>query len=442
MHIQTHLNIDMVALDQDDSVTILLELTAPESANNAQRPGRTLMLLLDRSGSMQGAPLNGAKDAINQLVRRLAPQDCFGLIIFDDAAEVAVPPMLMTDHNLEALTRTVNAIRPGGSTNLSAGYLLALREVKRSLTATGQLGATVLVVSDGHANAGITEPDRLRDVASQALKDTITTSTLGLGLGYDENLLQEITVGGNGTHAFAPDVDSAIHEIQQTVSDLLDVSTLATTVRISPIDQAVDAIQLRQDLAVWREPGALTINVGDMYAGEQRRILINLTVPAVANLGTTSIANLDINFTQVSDLTEHHVQLPVTVNVVPGDQARTRVPNPVVTVEELILESNNAKKKMAQSLRDRDIQSARSTLAEAITSVNTGRESIKDLQIPSLTTRLNEAAEELLELNEGLKTKSMEFNAKLMTDSMSFGSRGRMSKKPNKPSPSDPQEQS
>jgi Ca-activated chloride channel family protein len=442
MHVSTHLSIDMVALDQSDDVTILFELTAPENPTSMQRPGRTLMLLLDRSGSMSGEPLTGAKDAIGRLVRRLAPQDCFGLITFDDQAEVVVPPMLMKDHNLEAVQNKVAAIQSGGMTDLSAGYLLALREVKRSLAQTQHSGATILLVSDGHANGGITEPSRLREVAENALTDSITTSTLGLGLGYDEYLLQEITMGGNGNHRFAPDVDTAVSEIAQTVNDLLDVSAIATTVRITPLNQLVDSIQLRQDLPVWREPGSLIINIGDMYASEERRILLNLGVPAVADLGTTTIANVDINFTQVSDLTDHHVQLPITVNVVPGDQARNRVPNPVVSVEELILKSHDAKKKMAQSLRDHDIRSARGTLADAITSVNTARQTFKDIKIPSLTARLNEAAEELLDLNKALKTESMEFNSKLMTDSLSSGVRGRSNKKKAKPSTIDPKEQS
>jgi hypothetical protein len=90
--------------------------------------------------------------------------------------------------------------RLGGSTDLAAGYVLALREVKRSLAQTKHTGATVLLVSDGHANHGITEPDRLKEVAAKALTDDIVTSTLGLGLGYDELLLDAITRGGNGNH--------------------------------------------------------------------------------------------------------------------------------------------------------------------------------------------------------------------------------------------------
>jgi len=425
MHISTHLNIDMVALDQADQVTVLVELTAPENPDSAQRPGRTLMLLLDRSGSMSGSPLQGAKDAISALVRRLAPQDCFGLVTFDSQAQLVIPPMLMADHNMEALQSAVSNIHTGGSTDLSAGYLLALRETKRSLTATHHTGATVLLISDGHANAGITDPNKIRDLAAKALAGTITTSTLGLGLGYDEYLLREITTGGNGNHSFAPDIDTAVQAIAQTVTDLLDVSVLATTLRITPKDQHVDGIRIRQDIPVWREPGALVVNLGDMYAGEERKLLITLDVPAVANLGTTTIADLDLHFTAVNDLADHHVNFPVTVNVVPGDEARNRVSNPVVEVEELIADADDAKKSMIGNLRDLDLDSARSTLACAMTTVNDKRKEVKNRGDDSLTARLDLAARELLELNESLQYESMEFSSKLMTESFSMGSKGK-----------------
>ena len=111
MHVSTHLDIDLVAMDQADEVTCLLEITAPENAAIARRPGRTLMLVLDRSGSMSGEPLAAAKDSIARLVRQLAPHDCFGLVTFDDQAEVVIPPMLMADHAMEPLQRAIGPMR-------------------------------------------------------------------------------------------------------------------------------------------------------------------------------------------------------------------------------------------------------------------------------------------------------------------------------------------
>lgn len=433
MHVSTHLDIDLVAIDQADQVTCLLEITAPDSAATAQRPGRTLMLVLDRSGSMSGEPLDAAKDAISRLVRQLAPHDCFGLVVFDDQAEVVIPPMLMADHAMEPLQRAIASIHTGGMTDLSAGYLLALRETKRSLATTKHTGATVLIVSDGHANGGITEPDRLKDVAAKALGNNIVTSTLGLGLGYDEVLLDTITRGGNGTHRFAPDIDTAVKEIQQTVTDLLDVSVLAATVRITPQGDAIDGIRLRQDLPVWREPGALVINVGDLYSGEERKLLLTFDVPAVADLGTCTIAEVAIDFTTVEDLAEHHVELPITVNVVPGDQARNRVPNPVVEVERLLADSDEAKKSATKALRAHDVKAAEGSLDGILGSISTMRSSLISMGREDLVSRLDEAEDDLTGLKDSVVAEDAVFAMKMMTDSLASTSRGRKVKSGKKP---------
>lgn len=437
MHVTTHLDIDLVAIDQADQVTCLLELTAPEHPGARQRPGRTLMLVLDRSGSMSGGPLAAAQDSVARLIRQLAPHDCFGLVTFDDQAEVVIPPMLMADHSMEQLQRAISGIRPGGNTDLSAGYLLALRETKRSLTATQHTGATVLIVSDGHANGGITQPERLKEVAVSALSSGITTSTLGLGLGYDEVLLDTITRGGNGSHRFAPDIDTAVREIQQTVTDLLDVSVIAATVRITPFGNAIDGIKLHQELPVWREPGALVVNVGDLYAGEQRKLLMVLDVPAVSSLGTCTIAELAIDFTTVEDLTEHHVELPVAVNVVPGDQARSRVPNPVVQVEQLIARSDDAKKSATLALREHNSDQARSTLTDTLGAIHRLRVDLSASADSDLLSRLDEASQDLTALRESLDFQLPNHSLKLMTDSLAMTSRGRKPKPAAKPSGSD-----
>ena len=94
------------------------------------------------------------------------------------------------------------AIRPGGSTNLSGGLLRGLQEARR---AAGRRGATLLLLSDGHANLGETDPDRLAGVVAGAAAHGVTTSTIGIGHGYDESLMAAIARGGNGSHAFAGD---------------------------------------------------------------------------------------------------------------------------------------------------------------------------------------------------------------------------------------------
>ena len=59
MHIATSLDLDVVALEGDDEISLLVELTAPIAMADRPHPPRTLVVVLDRSGSMQGERLSG-----------------------------------------------------------------------------------------------------------------------------------------------------------------------------------------------------------------------------------------------------------------------------------------------------------------------------------------------------------------------------------------------
>jgi len=92
MHIDAHLDVDLVAVEQADHVTLMLELVAPDAPAGAERPASCVQVVLDRSGSMgEDDRLNGAKRALLALIDRLDPTDNFGLVAFDDEATVVVP---------------------------------------------------------------------------------------------------------------------------------------------------------------------------------------------------------------------------------------------------------------------------------------------------------------------------------------------------------------
>ena len=92
MHVNAHLDVDVVALEQDDTVHLLLELQSPPApATDAKRVAQTIVVLLDRSGSMDGPRLYAAKSALLALVDRLDPTDTLGVVAFDDTAQVVLP---------------------------------------------------------------------------------------------------------------------------------------------------------------------------------------------------------------------------------------------------------------------------------------------------------------------------------------------------------------
>jgi Ca-activated chloride channel homolog len=222
MHLTAQLDLNVLAHETDDQLSTLVELTAPKAPANASRGPSTLVVVLDRSGSMTGARIGSAKTALLALVDRLHPADRFGLVTFDTEVQVVVPTGPLTDKL--AVKQAIVTAQPGGGTDLSAGYFRGLQEVRR---AAGRQGATVLLISDGHANAGLCDPAQLGEVARKARAGGVTTTTLGMGLGFDERLLSAIAVGGAGTEGFAETADDALNLIAAEVDGLLSLAAQA-----------------------------------------------------------------------------------------------------------------------------------------------------------------------------------------------------------------------
>ena len=99
MDLNAILDVDLIALEAEDQISVLLELTAPEAPADRNRPPSTLQVVLDRSGSMADGRLEAAKQAIDALLARLDPTDNFGLVTFDSGVQVAVPAGPLTDKN-------------------------------------------------------------------------------------------------------------------------------------------------------------------------------------------------------------------------------------------------------------------------------------------------------------------------------------------------------
>jgi Ca-activated chloride channel homolog len=362
MKFSAQLDVNMVAHEADDEVALLLDLAAPVAPEAGEgRVGTSLQVVLDRSGSMSGEPLSGAIKALTGLVQRLDRRDNFGVVVFDDEAEVVVPAGRVTDKT--AITAQIQSIVTGGCTDLGSGYLRGLQEIRR---VAGEAGGTLLVISDGHINEGITDGPQFGDIARKAHSAGVVTSTLGYGLGYDETLLSVIARDGSGNHHFAENPDAAGAAIVSEVDGLLSKSIQAASlvVRFSP---DVKMLRLYNDLpATQIDDGSVMIELGDFYFEEQRKLLMRFKVPAMAALGLAQIATLELRYVELPSLVEQVVALPVSVNVVPGDQAGGRVPDPVVHTEVLFQEAQESKRLASEALEQGDRDTAKKLLDDAV----------------------------------------------------------------------------
>lgn len=421
MHVSTNLDVDLVAVEAADQVNLLLELQAPQLPVQDTRAEQTLVVVLDRSGSMGGEPLEASRRALTTLVGRLDPRDRFGLVVFDDTAEVVVTTASLQSLGVEAVKEAIAGIDSGGCTDLSAGYLLGLSEANRAM---GEAGATVLLISDGHANAGETSAVVLGGLAEGRARGGITTTSIGYGLGYDEVLLVALARGGNGDHVFAEDVDQLHPAIAEQVSGLLGKAVTAASVTIRPLGAGLVGIRVLHDVPAVQIGDEVIAQLGDLYQGESRRLLIQLDIPAMVALGLATVAEVEVRYTELPGLGEHVITLPVTVNVVPGDVAAGRVPNPVVTVERLLQQAQQSKRDAIASMRLGDPDAAQGLFACAI----------QDLALPMSgldpegQAALDEELDELRRLSELTVQGNTERSVKSSSASMSQRSRSRGSR--------------
>ena len=426
MIVKAILDLDMVALESDDRITLMIDLTAPINEASKDRPGQAVQVVLDRSGSMEGGPLESAKESILKLIDRLAPQDSFGLVAFDDTALVIAPIRTMADHDMPALRRAVREMHTGGSTDISAGYLLGLRELNRT-PAVG--GSTLLLISDGHANAGEKDPKFFAEVAATNAQAKVTTSSIGLGNGYDEKILEALAQGGGGAHRFASTIDEAVGAIAAEVEDLLDKAIVNTVLRLTPTVGLTrqPQIEVLQRLPHWKDGDTYVLQLGDLYAGENRRFMIDIEVPGIKALGLCQIAEITIEYLNLSDRQEISVTTPVNVNVVPGDQAAGRIANPVIRAERLIIAAQSEKATAIEELRSGNSKDASARLLKTVAKLRSEASLIPVTDEASAESLIliRSEADEIEKLAEMAKNEDVAYSSKRLTENFSRKTRAR-----------------
>lgn len=326
----------LIAVEAEHDVNVMLELAAPAPEPSTVRPPIGIALVLDRSGSMTGEPLETAKRAAIWLVERLGPNDRVAVVTFDNHVDLVSPPVAPG----AGLTAAIKAIHPGGMTNLSGGWLKG-REVLAGLDAA--MPRTLILLTDGHANEGITEPAQLVGLANKSAADRITTTTIGFGDGFDEDLLLAMADAGRGNAHYAATVEELPAIFAKEITGLTKLVAQNVSIELRP-RPAVEVVTIWNDHPTTPVAGGLQIALGDAYAGDVRRLVFALRIPHLASFGPASVADCVLRYTAVGAAVEQHtVTIPVVVNVVSASEAAAQAPDFAVHEEVQLLTAARAR---------------------------------------------------------------------------------------------------
>ena len=286
-----------LAVSQNGYIVRALVRLTGRAPTNANRVPINISIVLDRSGSMSGGPLEAARDAASFLVERLAPEDTVSVVAFDHEVTTIAPPA--TGAGQTGVTRAIREIESGGSTNLSGGWLRG-----RELVAEGKRAGAVnrvLILTDGHANAGITDPALLLGLATGAKREDITTSTIGFGPGYDERLLRGIADAGGGNTWYIERHDQASGIFEEEIEGLLSLAAQNLAVEINP-SARVRLVAVHNDYPYSDLPNNVRrFELGDLYAREPKTMLVEFFVPGIDTVDLTPIAEITVHAHVMTD---------------------------------------------------------------------------------------------------------------------------------------------
>lgn len=333
MHAAVKLDHQLVAVEGEHDVHAMLELSLPELDGAAAQPPLRLALVLDRSGSMSGPKLAVAKRCAAWLVSRLRPVDELALVAYDDAVRLlaGLAPVEATP-----LRAAIGGIHPGGSTNLSGGWLRGLDQLR------GGRG-TILLLTDGMANVGVTDRSSLAELARSAAREGVSTTTIGFGEDFEEELLTAMADAGGGNAHWAATPDEAPALFARELEGLTTVAAQNVTVEVRPGPQ-VEVVGVLNEYPHLAVPAGIQIELGDAYAGETRKVVFALHVPDLVTLGPVPVAELVVRYVTVGEqIAQHELTVPVVVNAVSAEEAAGATPDAGVHEEVLVLKAAQAR---------------------------------------------------------------------------------------------------
>jgi Ca-activated chloride channel homolog len=254
---------------------LCVELRAPEAPSRKSRLPVSLAFVIDCSGSMHGAKLAYARQAVLTGIRSLRQDDRFAVVTYDDFVVVVIPGTEATTRAQHTAAQAVERVAAGGNTNLHGGWLKGCKEIADHLASNTV--ARCLLLTDGLANAGETDHDEIVRQGANWRDRRVVTTTFGVGEDFDETLLRRLADAGGGNFQF---IESAVQIADFVASEVGEA--LATTVReaVLVVDAGPGAtVESINDFPCRQTEGTWRIAIGSLYSRQTITPVLRITFP-------------------------------------------------------------------------------------------------------------------------------------------------------------------
>lgn len=237
-----------------------------------------ISIVLDRSGSMDGDKLDRTKEAVIYLLNQLEPNDIVSVVAYASNVEVIISSQKIKDK--KNLIKKIDKIESGGGTFLSGGMEKGYELIKavRDTLQNPKYIHRVILLSDGLANEGIIDPQALTRIANKnLLENNTSTSTIGVGAGYNEELMTELAIQGTGNYYFVAKPND-ISDI--FAKELKGVQSLVSKNTVLKITFPENSVTLRQvhHYNYTLKGNEITFELNDVFSDNEKAFLIEFDV--------------------------------------------------------------------------------------------------------------------------------------------------------------------
>ena len=282
--------------DRVQRTWVKISLEGLPLAGGAERVPLNVALVLDRSGSMGGEKLRQAREAALTALDYLHADDLFSLVTYDSNVRVLVPATRVGDRY--ELRRAIESIRAGGNTALFAGVSKGVAEVRKFLDDNHV--NRVILLSDGLANVGPSSPDELGRLGRRLGREGISVTTIGLGLGYNEDLMVQLAGNSDGNHVFVEQASDLARIFRSEFGELSTVvaQDLNVIIRCEPGVRPLRLLGRDGEIRGQR----VEVRLNQLYALQEKYLTLEVEVDPTAAGRKRSLATVELDW---NDLGSH-----------------------------------------------------------------------------------------------------------------------------------------
>lgn len=261
-------------INSDAPSYLMINLKAGKLKTNRPRIPLNISLVLDKSGSMGSEnKLENVKQAALFAVDNLSSNDYFSLVTYDTHVYNPIPAAPVKDK--EILKAKIREIECGSSTNLSGGMLEGYAQIARNFQ-NGYVNRELLL-TDGLANTGITDPHQLKKIVTEKNHAGFTISTFGVGLNFNEDLLTTLSEFGGANYYYIESPEKIASIFANELQGLLSVVAQNASLRIDLSDgvQLIDVFGYSFE----KTGNQVSIKLNDIFSEEIKTVLLKLNLP-------------------------------------------------------------------------------------------------------------------------------------------------------------------